>query len=665
MQSNSKIILCGGGALIKSSVKNTKALQQSFILKTNTLINKEIQTNKANSTLTILNQATSFSKPIIQAIVPSMLATASILSTPLEAAWQSSISNAVTCNSPCQVTGNKTAAKDTIIWISHSGGDLTINSGAIVSNTKANGHNGNDDSRVIEINNAGTVGTITNKGTISGAGIGIRVKGKVDTIIIESGATIYGKQGSFYNTGTITKGITIASGASVTGIIDNYEGGTIGNINIKGKVTALLQNLAIQNIGTITGSINIASGASVMGIVLNAGVISGGITISSGGSVSGEIENQGSISGGITIAEGSSVEGYIANFGTIAKKIEIASDSSVRGSIHNLGNVQEEIKVAGNVGGEIIVYGGASAKNISISGGSVGGGIKNEGVVSQAIKVSEGSNIGGNIENSGQVAQAIEISGKVGGEITITEKASVGSGIKIEQGANIAKGITNSGNISGGITIAQSANLSGKIENKKDATIAGGITNNSDNKLVVNSEGKIEKNAKGDTITNNGKGGVEVEAFLVVGNSNGVPEKLIIGGSGDQSKNKTGKLTIDTSVDTKELAKGGFALVEGVNKENVGTFAHIDPEIQIEIERTIFSQNSNKVGRTVTKALSASADKRANFAETTMNNSLKGLSHSLKQQMRATIGSNSLDRDAMYASAGLNDFTTSFDLPNP
>ena len=48
-----------------------------------------------------------------------------------------------------------------------------------------------------------------------------------------------------------------------------------------------------------------------------------------------------------------------------------------------------------------------------------------------------------------------------------------------------------------------------------------------------------------------------------------------------------------------------------------------------------------------------------------MNNSLKGLSHSLKQQMRATIGSNSLDRDAMYASAGLNDFTTSFDLPNP
>ena len=175
----------------------------------------------------------------------------------------------------------------------------------------------------------------------------------------------------------------------------------------------------------------------------------------------------------------------------------------------------------------------------------------------------------------------------------------------------------------------------------------------------------LVKIIKGATITNNGNGGVEVEAFLVVGNSNGVPEKLIIGGNGDQSKNKTGKLTIDTSVDTKELAKGGFALVEGVNKENVGTFAHIDPEIQIEIERTIFSQNSNKVGRTVTKALSVSADKRANFAETTMNNSLKGLSHSLKQQMRATIGSNSLDRDAMYASAGLNDFTTSFDLPNP
>ena len=159
-----------------SKKKALKALQQSFILKTNTLINKEIQTNKANTTLAILNQTASlsFSKPLFQAIIPSMLATASILSTPLEAAWESSIAGAVTCNSPCQVTGNKTDAKDTIIWISRSGGDLTINSGAIVSNTKANGHNGNYDSRVIEINNAGTVGTITNKGTISGAGIGLK-----------------------------------------------------------------------------------------------------------------------------------------------------------------------------------------------------------------------------------------------------------------------------------------------------------------------------------------------------------------------------------------------------------------------------------------------------------------------------------------------------------
>ena len=331
-------------------------------------------------------------------------------------------------------------------------------------------------------------------------------------------------------------------------------------IKIAGNVTG---NVVVRGSAK---SINV-SGGSVKGGIGNLGTITEAIKVSQGASIQGDIENRGQVKDAITIA--GEVKGNFQNTGTVAKKIEITSGASVA-SVSNSGMVQEEIKVAGEVKGEITITEKASVGKLEIaSTGSVDKGVTNSGIIKEEIK----------------------LEGKLAGNIT------------------------NSGNISGGITIAQSANLSGKIENKKDATITGGITNNSDNKLVVNSEGKIEKNTNGDTITNNGNGGVEVEAFLVVGNSNGVPEKLIIGGNGDQSKNKTGKLTIDTSVDTKELAKGGFALVEGVNKENVGTFAHIDPEIQIEIERTIFSQNSNKVGRTVTKALSVSADKRANFAD--------------------------------------------------
>ena len=193
---------------------------------------------------------------------------------------------------------------------------------------------------------------------------------------------------------------------------------------------------SIEIAGNVTGAITVYDNASV-----------GGISISSGGSVSGEIENQGTISGGITIAEGSSVKGDIANFGTVTEKIEVASGASVQGNIQNNGNVQEEVKIAGNVGGEIVVLKGASAKNISISGGSVKRQeLKIEGSCSRKVirkfqKVEHGK---GNIENKGQVAQAIEISGKVGGEITITEKASVGK-LEIASTGSVDKGVTNSG----------------------------------------------------------------------------------------------------------------------------------------------------------------------------------------------------------------------------
>ena len=252
-----------------SKKKALKALQQSFILKTNTLINKQIPTNKANTTLAILNQTASlsFSKPLFQAIIPSMLATASILSTPLEAGWQSN-ANALNCNSPCKVISATAGDKDAIIFATGQAGDLTIDTSVSLVNTKQSTSRGYLTS-VIQINGNGKTGTITNKGTISGAGFGISVGGTVSAIKIESGASVYGKLAGITNYNKIDS-ITIESGASVKSntsngwAIYNARNATAKSIEVKGEVTG---KFAIINDGTISGGITIASGASVEGTV--------------------------------------------------------------------------------------------------------------------------------------------------------------------------------------------------------------------------------------------------------------------------------------------------------------------------------------------------------------------------------------------------------------
>ena len=432
--------LCGGGALIKSSVKNTKALQQSFILKTNTLINKEIPTNKANSTLTILNQAApSFSKPLFQAIIPSMLATASILSTPLEAGWQSN-PNALTCNSPCQVTGNQIGTTDTTLWISGQGPDLTIKSGATLGNTNPTGHS-NDASSVIEVNQYGNVNTITNEGTISGAGHGIKVRGRIGTIankgvinarqygikindranvgsiMLEEGSSISGKaEGNIaIELGYDAQVTDVKVSGKVMGAILTYDGSKITNfvVNSSGSVKNDVENHgSITNVNVSGGSVKeiLNAGSGKITTLTNTGTIS---TIQNNGTITGDIKNSKTISKIIIINNGNT--GSITNSGASAKIENITLDNngkitnitnSSNGTINNI-SLNNNSKITGGITNS------SSAKitTISLANNTSIGNITNSGAGSNIGKIilNGQSKISGNITNSGTIANGISL----------------------------------------------------------------------------------------------------------------------------------------------------------------------------------------------------------------------------------------------------------------
>ena len=626
-----------------------------------------------------------------------MLATASILSTPLEAGWQvevtnsafSSLQNVCTGTSPdCEITagtsttgGNSSVhLKGVSIFAKQSGGNslandsnkanLTIGEGVTITNSNNKQHS------IIVRENTPFVGTIHNMGTLTTRGdtsngsavlIVWGSGAKVDSIINGTTGVISGGHTKSVGIGVKDKAVEVSTIIN-NGTIKAHKYGVQVELVENMKVGTIINTGTIEAINEYDGKTQGKQDPKIAGLLVerrdnkgennkvsidNKGLIKGGVwgVLLSGNF--GTVKNTGTISGGyagVNFVQGSKTKVDKLDLGGVIEGKEF-------GLLLNMDASTEvkEIEVKGQVKGAytgIYVNNALKVDSLKIAeGGSVSGGeigISNLGTT-QSITIESGASVEGalgGITNSGTTG-AIEVKGEVK-----------------TQGKNA---IQNSGTINKGITIANGAELKGKIENKKGATIAGGITNDSNNKIVLKSEGNIGKNEQGATITNNGNGGVEVEAFVITGDSSGTPQKLVINGKGDSSKNKVENITVDTTVKLEKIQEEGLnSLVAGVPKDNVANISHIDSEIKINKTGNIeFKANANKVGRTVTKALSASADKRANFAETTMNNSLKGLSHSLKQQMRATIGSNSLDRDAMYASAGLNDFTTSFDLPNP
>jgi hypothetical protein len=414
----------------------------------------------------------------------------------------------------------------------------------------------------IEVTGTGTIGSVTNQGTIAGATNGIFLK--------NAGASI----GSLTNSGLIkgsNNAIVLQTGAHL-GPVTNSNSGTMSGGNTGLAIYNSASVSSISNTGTIVGTNQAAltlSSAASAGTLNNSGVMNGGRSgIRLGGNSSiGSVQNTGTILGinsnGIQLYGGSSITGGITNSGGLiqgqSRGIVAFTGSTYAGGITNSGTIASS---ATNYGKGIwisdsVLSGGVS--NLStgvISGASQGiyvgttstlsGGISNAGTItggvgfyySSGILVQSNSTLTGGIVNrSGGVISGASgiglhnstldsisnlsggtISGLYGGVVLETGHVTAGisnagiikggsDGIALYSGSTLSGGVTNSGTIMGtntqyssGISLYSSSTLSGGIHN-----LSGGVISGASNGILV-ADSRIDSitNAAGGTISNTG-----------------------------------------------------------------------------------------------------------------------------------------------------------------
>jgi len=283
----------------------------------------------------------------------------------------------------------------------------------------------------------GTLGTLTNSGTISGDHYGLSNSGSIAVLNNTIGGTItatggnsagllnIGTIGTLTNTGTITSNLS-ASGNGIanrgtidtltnTGVITSANSGifngagtinTLNNLNVitgnKWGITNNIRIIALNNnsgaaiSGANTG-INNNSGATI-GTLTNSGTISsGGFGVTDSGSI-GALTNNGTISGGVAINIAST--GTLSNFtnsGVIAGNIV---NSSVRDLNINGGTGSTFGTLTGFTSGSIGTITN-TASNVTFGSGNL--------LLNDAVNV--GSNTLNNTGATLQVNNAIAVSG--------------------------------------------------------------------------------------------------------------------------------------------------------------------------------------------------------------------------------------------------------------
>ncbi len=291
------------------------------------------------------------------------------------------------------------------------------------------------------VNNAGTIGTITNTGVIGGYS-----SSNANGVGIENGGTI----SSITNTGLIN-GIAPAIGSSAL-----FEGAGIDNAGTIDQIT---------NEGTITGSV-IGSGYAY-GVVTNGTINS----LTNDGTIAGSITNGSEMTAmGVNVGS-SGVIGDLENDGTIG-----ANSPSVGYGVYNAGNIGV-LDNAGQIGATGLV------KNVGIDNIGTIGNLTNTGTITSV------SNSGA----IGQITNQLQISGALNPTITLLEN----TGVIGNAGAIAATGLLNSGTIgtltnSGTITGSINAlNLSGGTLGSltNSGMIAGNITNTTSNDLTISGVG--------------------------------------------------------------------------------------------------------------------------------------------------------------------------------
>lgn len=462
-----------------------------------------------------------------------------------------------------------------------------------------------------------------------------------------------------------------------------YEQSTIENFTNKGTIESKIKDndkiglagLYIQkshiktftNEGIISGNNGVSLFAGTVDSFINKGTIIGTSSYKNtaalslqnleenGQSLVKTFTNEGllkSESNGIAIESGSKIE-TLNNNGTIEAKLNGLSFyiAPPAGDLIEVGQINLEsssVIKAGNDGLHI----DGSDKDIKVKGIDVKSGA-----------LLQGARAGIFIGGGKQLDTLIKISGEVkGGTAAIINEGVIGSnggnngdtGIKVESGGSLAGGIVNQGegSITGSITVeaggkldsivntsTSNTGISGSITNNSDnkleisngegATIGGGIVNNGSADLVISNQGSVGKDDKGNTVTNNGSGNVNIEDWVVsTDKETGKLETVVVGGSG-ASNVTVDKVTVDQGgLDLGQLDNVGN-LISGITPDKIGGVAvNGGGEITIDIDprtgklSTDFNLNASIAGATF-RSLINTTSRRASFIDSVMGNSMQ------------------------------------------
>jgi uncharacterized protein with beta-barrel porin domain len=361
-------------------------------------------------------------------------------------------------------------------------------------------------------------GNIVNSGTITGGIALANISTVTGSITNNSGGTISrngsssaaislsggSTAGSITNSGSITAngyGIRLTSSSSVTGAITNNAGGTISGASSNGIYLSSGSSAgSISNSGTISGRNGaIWIGNSTVGSITNnaGGTISStgqtGLRITNAGSITGNITNNGTISGintGLYISNGSNVGGNIANSGmvsahwagisitnaAVAGSIANSAGGTIRGIATNTGSAGHGISLSHATVGSISNSGTIQGVAGSAAQPGIGIRVANTSTVTGAITNNTGGTISGG--RTGILVDAGSTAGSISNAGTIT--GSSGSAINIL--GTVTGGITNTGTINGAVALnGATLNLNGSA-----GSITGAVTGGAGSSVNVN-----------------------------------------------------------------------------------------------------------------------------------------------------------------------------------
>ncbi|MGE8143181.1 hypothetical protein ACQKOE_14495 [Novosphingobium sp. NPDC080210] len=448
-------------------------------------------------------------------------------------------------------------------------------------------------------NNGGTIGSITNSGTIAGiSDTGIfNSGGSMGTITNEAAGKITGGTAGVYNSALLTSLINHgAIGGANYGFYNNSEVTSITNSGtISGATTYGLYNDggdigAIANSGTISGgTYGLYSWGGSIGSISNSGSIDGGLAgMRNQGATITSLTNSGTITGGQDHAlwnEG--VIETLTNTGTIGSK----------SSQYGIYNKSGRFLLDGRIG-TLTNSGTITGSNTAVYNFDGIGTLTNRGTIESPGIGMRNYRQMDQFTNEGTISGAYAVVNQIGyytvdgvdrqtrGQITsLVNSGSIeGDSVGLQNAYDSSIGnLLNSGTISGGTSIGLSNG--GTIDQLTNTgTISGGSTgifNNGTIGTLVNS-GEIasSSNATG-TIYNNVTIGTLSNLGTISGGSNGIYNRGTIDalrnfGVIEQGLNNAG--TINTLVNGQGGAGGGGAIAPLVLSDRMitgGYTAHI------------------------------------------------------------------------------------------